>query len=414
MIVLDKFKELMDKYANLIAKVGINVQKGQPLVINAPVEGAEFVRLLAKHAYRLGATEVHVNWNDGELTRMKYENAPMEVFENFPKWYADGLEDYAEKGAGFISISAQDPYLLKGIDPKKIAANNKSSSMALKNYYKYTMNDLNAWCVMSIPTKAWAKRVFPDVPEDDAVEKLWDAIFKATRMYEDDPVAAWEEHLRNIEKRVNFLNEKSFKKLYYKSSNGTDLTVELPEGHIWAGGGGKNAKDVFFVANMPTEEVFTMPHKYGVNGVVHSTKPLNYGGNLINNFNLTFKDGKVVDFKAEEGYDVLKDLLDLDEGAKRLGEVALVPYDSPISQANIIFYNTLFDENASCHFALGKAYPTNLKGGPEMNEEELDKAGVNDSLTHVDFMVGDKDLSIIGETKDGERIQIFENGNWAL
>lgn len=404
----------MDKYANLIAKVGINVQKGQPLVINAPVEGAEFVRLLAKHAYRLGATEVHVNWNDGELTRMKYENAPMEVFENFPKWYADGLEDYAEKGAGFISISAQDPYLLKGIDPKKIAANNKSSSMALKNYYKYTMNDLNAWCVMSIPTKAWAKRVFPDVPEDDAVEKLWDAIFKATRMYEDDPVAAWEEHLRNIEKRVNFLNEKSFKKLYYKSSNGTDLTVELPEGHIWAGGGGKNAKDVFFVANMPTEEVFTMPHKYGVNGVVHSTKPLNYGGNLINNFNLTFKDGKVVDFKAEEGYDVLKDLLELDEGAKRLGEVALVPYDSPISQANIIFYNTLFDENASCHFALGKAYPTNLKGGPEMNEEELDKAGVNDSLTHVDFMVGDKDLSIVGETKDGERIQIFENGNWAL
>lgn len=414
MIVLDKFKELMDKYANLIVKVGINIQKGQPLVINAPVEGAEFVRLLAKHAYRLGATEVHVNWNDGELTRMKYENAPMEVFENFPKWYADGLEDYAEKGAGFISISAQDPYLLKGIDPKKIAANNKSSSMALKNYYKYTMNDLNAWCVMSIPTKAWAKRVFPDVPEDDAVEKLWDAIFKATRMYEDDPVAAWEEHLRNIEKRVNFLNEKSFKKLYYKSSNGTDLTVELPEGHIWAGGGGKNAKDVFFVANMPTEEVFTMPHKYGVNGVVHSTKPLNYGGNLINNFNLTFKDGKVVDFKAEEGYDVLKDLLELDEGAKRLGEVALVPYDSPISQANIIFYNTLFDENASCHFAFGKAYPTNLKGGTEMNEEELDKAGVNDSLTHVDFMVGDKDLSIIGETKDGERIQIFENGNWAL
>ena len=414
MIVLDKFKELMDKYANLIAKVGINVQKGQPLVINAPVEGAEFVRLLAKHAYRLGATEVHVNWNDGELTRMKYENAPMEVFENFPKWYADGLEDYAEKGAGFISISAQDPYLLKGIDPKKIAANNKSSSMALKNYYKYTMNDLNAWCVMSIPTKAWAKRVFPDVSDDETVEKLWDAIFKATRMYEDDPVAAWEEHLRNIEKRVNFLNEKSFKKLYYKSSNGTDLTVELPEGHIWAGGGGKNAKDVFFVANMPTEEVFTMPHKYGVNGVVHSTKPLNYGGNLINNFNLTFKDGKVVDFKAEEGYDVLKDLLDLDEGAKRLGEVALVPYDSPISQANIIFYNTLFDENASCHFALGKAYPTNLKGGPEMNEEELDKAGVNDSLTHVDFMVGEKDLSIVGETKDGERVQIFENGNWAL
>jgi len=413
-MVLDKFKDIMDKYANLIVKVGINIQKGQPLVINAPVEGAEFVRLLAKHAYNLGAKEVHVNWNDGELTRMKYDYAPMEVFENFPKWYADGLEDYAKKGAGFISISAQDPYLLKGVDPKKIAANNKSSSIALKEYYKYTMNDLNAWCVMSIPTKAWAKRVFPDVSEDEAVEKLWDAIFKATRMYEEDPVKAWEEHLGNIEKRVNFLNEKSFKKLYYKSSNGTDLTVELPEGHIWGGGGGKNVKGVFFVANMPTEEVFTLPHKYGVNGVVYNTKPLNYGGNLIDKFSLTFKDGKVVDFEAEEGYDVLKDLLNMDEGAKRLGEVALVPYDSPISQSNIIFYNTLFDENASCHFALGKAYPTNLKGGSEMNEEELDKAGVNDSLTHVDFMVGDKDLSIVGETRDGERIQIFENGNWAL
>lgn len=411
---MDRFNDMLDKYAHLIVKVGINVQKGQPLVINAPVEGVEFVRLLAKHAYALGATEVHVNWNDGDLTRMKYDNAPMEVFENFPKWYADGMEEYGDKGAGFVSISARDPYLLKGVDSKKIAANNKSSSLTLKNFRKYTMNDLNSWCVMSIPTKDWAKVVFPDVSEDEAIEKLWDAIFKAVRMYEDDPVKAWEDHVNNIENKVKFLNEKQFKKLYYKSSNGTDLEVELPEGHIWAGGGGKNSKDVFFVANMPTEEVFTMPHKNGINGIVHSTKPLNYGGNLIDNFSLTFKNGEVVDYKAEEGYDVLKDLLSLDDGAKRLGEVALVPYDSPISKANIIFYNTLFDENASCHFALGKAYPTNIKGGTDMNEEELDKAGVNDSLTHVDFMVGSQDLSIVGETKDGEKIQIFENGNWAF
>lgn len=411
---MDRFNDMLDKYAHLIVKVGINVQEGQPLVINAPVEGVEFVRLLAKHAYALGATEVHVNWNDGDLTRMKYDNAPMEVFENFPKWYADGMEEYGDKGAGFVSISARDPYLLKGVDSKKIAANNKSSSLALKNFRKYTMNDLNSWCVMSIPTKDWAKVVFPDVSEDEAIEKLWDAIFKAVRMYEDDPVKAWEDHVNNIENKVKFLNEKQFEKLYYKSSNGTDLEVELPEGHIWAGGGGKNSKDVFFVANMPTEEVFTMPHKNGINGIVHSTKPLNYGGNLIDNFSLTFKNGEVVDYKAEEGYDVLKDLLSLDDGAKRLGEVALVPYDSPISKANIIFYNTLFDENASCHFALGKAYPTNIKGGTDMNEEELDKAGVNDSLTHVDFMVGSQDLSIVGETKDGEKIQIFENGNWAF
>lgn len=411
---MDSFKVLLDKYADLCVRVGINIQKDQPLVITAPVEGAEFVRLLAKHAYEAGAKEVHVNWNDDELTRMKFEYAPMEVFENFPKWYADGMEDYAEKGAGFISISARDPYLLKGIDSKKIAANNKASSIGLKKFREYTMNDLNSWCVISIATKKWAKRVFPDVSDEEAVEKLWDAIFKALRVYEEDPVEAWKKHLKNIEDKVNFLNEKNFKKLYYKSSNGTDLEVELPEGHIWAGGGGKNSKGVYFVANMPTEEVFTLPHKYGVNGVVYSSKPLNYGGNLINNFSLTFKDGKVVDFTAEEGYDVLKDLLDLDEGAKRLGEVALVPYDSPISNSNIIFYNTLFDENASCHFALGKAYPTNLKGGPDMKEEELDKAGVNDSLTHVDFMVGTEDLSIIGETRDGEKVQVFENGNWAF
>ena len=411
---MKNFNDILSEYAKLCVKVGINLQKGQPLVINAPVEGAEFVRLVAKHAYAAGAKQVHVNWNDEALTKMKYENAPMEIFENFPKWYADGLEEFAEDGAGFLSIYSEDPELLKDIDPRKIATNNKSSSMALKNFRKYTMNDINSWCVISIPTKGWASRVFPEVSEEKAMEKLWEAIFTATRMDTENPVKAWEDHLKNLEEKVNFLNKKKFKKLHYKSSNGTDLEVELPEGHIWAGGGGKNSKDVYFVANMPTDEVFTMPLRTGVNGVVYSTKPLNYGGNLIDNFKLTFENGKVVAFEAEEGHEVLKDLLALDEGAKYLGEVALVPYDSPISKSNIIFFNTLFDENASCHFAFGKAYPTNIEGGPDMTEEELKQAGVNDSLTHVDFMVGSKDLNIVGETKDGTKIQIFENGNWAF
>ena len=411
---MKNFNDILSEYAKLCVKVGINLQKGQPLVINAPVEGAEFVRLVAKHAYAAGAKQVHVNWNDEALTKMKYENAPMEIFENFPKWYADGLEEFAEDGAGFLSIYSEDPELLKDIDPKKIATNNKSSSMALKKFRKYTMNDINSWCVISIPTKGWASRVFPEVSEEKAMEKLWEAIFTATRMDTENPVKAWEDHLKNLEEKVNFLNKKKFKKLHYKSSNGTDLEIELPEGHIWAGGGGKNSKDVYFVANMPTDEVFTMPLRTGVNGVVYSTKPLNYGGNLIDNFKLTFENGKVVAFEAEEGHEVLKDLLALDEGAKYLGEVALVPYDSPISKSNIIFFNTLFDENASCHFAFGKAYPTNIEGGPDMTEEELKQAGVNDSLTHVDFMVGSKDLNIVGETKDGTKIQIFENGNWAF
>lgn len=408
------FKTKLNEYAKLCVKVGINVQAGQPLVVNAPIEAVDFVRLVAKNAYEAGASEVHINWSDEVITRLKFENAPMEVFENYPKWHADGLVDYAKKGAGFISISAQDPELLKGIDPKKIAANNKSSSLALKEFRNYTMNDINPWCVISIATKSWAKKVFPGIPEDEAVEKLWEAIFAATRMNTEDPVEAWKEHMANIKKKVEYLNNLDLKSLHYSSSNGTDLVVELPEGHIWAGGGAIDSKGVNFAPNMPTEEVYTMPLKTGVNGVVYSTKPLNYGGKLIDEFKLTFKDGKVVDFDAKVGKETLADLLNIDEGAKYLGEVALVPYDSPISQSNIIFYNTLFDENASCHFAFGKAYPTNIKGGAEMTEEELEAHGVNTSITHVDFMVGSKDMSIVGETKSGEKVQIFKDGNWSI
>ncbi len=408
------FESRLNDYAKLCVKVGINVQPGQPLVINSPIEGLDFVRMLAKNAYEAGASEVHVNWNDEVLTKLKYENAPMEVFEQFPKWYADGLEDYAKKGAGFISISAQDPELLKEIDPKKIAANNKSSSLALKEWRKYTMNDINPWCVVSIPTKSWAKRVFPDVSEAEAVGMLWTAIFNATRMDLEDPVKAWENHMTNLKEKVDFLNNKELKSLHYTSANGTDLIVELPEGHIWAGGGAVDSKGVYFAPNMPTEEVFTMPLKTGVNGVVYSTKPLNYGGKLIDEFKLVFENGKVVDFDAKVGKETLTDLLAIDDGAKHLGEVALVPYDSPISNSNIVFMNTLFDENASCHFAFGKAYPTNIKGGEKMTDEELEAHGVNNSLTHVDFMIGSKDMSIVGETNTGEKIQVFVDGNWGF
>ena len=403
------FESKLNKYAELTVKVGINLQEGQPLVIGPPIEAADFVRLLAKHAYELGAKEVHVNWNDDLLTKLKYENSPMEVFENFPLWYADGMEQYAKDGAGFISIHAQDPELLSKADPKKIAAANISSSKALKEFRNYTMNDINSWCVISVPTRNWAKRVFPDVSEDQAMEKLWDAIFDATRMNLEDPTAAWQEHIATLIEKGDLLNKKEFKSLHYTSANGTDLIVELPKNHIWVSGGSTNSKGIYFVANMPTEEVFTLPLKTGVNGVVYSTKPLNYGGKLIDKFKLEFKDGRVVNFEAEVGKETLADLLDIDDGAKYLGEVALVPFTSPISNSNIIFMNTLFDENASCHFAFGKAYPTNIKGGEHMSEEELEKAGVNDSLTHVDFMIGSNDMNIMGETFSGEKIQVFKN-----
>ena len=411
---LEDLNNLLENYAKLCVKVGINIKEGQPLVINAPIEGLEFVRLLSKSAYELGASEVHVNWSDEILTKLKYKNSSMEVFENYPKWKADSLEDFAKRGAGFISISSDDPELLKEMDPKKVAAANKSASIALKEYRKYTMNDINPWLVVSIATRSWAKSVFPELQEEKAVESLWNAIFEATRLDQKDPIKAWQEHMSNLTEKVDFLNSKKIKSLHYTSEKGTDLKVELPLDHIWAGGGAITSGGVPFAPNMPTEEVYTMPHKYGVDGVVYSTKPLNYGGNLIDEFKIIFEKGKVVDFSANVGENVLKDLFDIDEGAKHLGEVALVPFHSPISNSNIIFMNTLFDENASCHFAFGKAYPTNIQGGESMTDEELEAHNVNNSLTHVDFMVGDRTTSIVAETLDGKTLQIFKDGNWAF
>lgn len=411
---MNTFNDTLQKYAELSVKIGVNIQPGQTLVINSPIECADFTRLVAKKAYEAGAKDVHVEWSDEELTLIKFMDAPEEAFKEFPKWRADGYEDMAKNGAAFLSISSSNPELLKNVDPKRISEANKSRSIAMKKHREYIMSSAVSWTVVSVPTKGWAKKVFPDFNEEEAVEALWKNIFKIVRVDKEDPVDAWNKHLNNIKEKVDFLNAKKFKKLYYSSSNGTNLTIELPEAHLWAGGGELNSKKIYFVANMPTEEVFTLPLKTGVNGIVKSTKPLNYAGNLIDNFTLTFKAGKVVDFSAEKGYETLKKLLETDEGASYLGEVALVPYDSPISNSNIIFYNTLFDENASCHLAFGMAYPTCLEKGSEMNSEELKKAGANSSLTHVDFMIGSKDLQIIGETKQGEKIQIFKNGNWGF
>lgn len=410
---MDNFNETLEKYAELTVKIGVNIQKGQTLVINAPLPAVQFVRAVAKKAYEAGAKNVHVDWSDEELTLIKYTNAPDEAFTEYPMWRAEGYEQMAKEGAAFLSIHASNPDLLKGVNPERIAVANKTASKALAGYRSYTMADKCAWCVVSVPTKEWAKKVFPDLSEEEAVEKLWGNIFKSTRADKEDPVAAWEEHTNNSNSKLEYLNSKKFKKLHYKSPV-TDLTVELPEKHIWAGAGSINEKGVYFVPNMPTEEVFTMPKRDGVNGFVKSTKPLNYGGNLIENFTLKFENGKVVDFSAEAGYETLKKLIETDEGSHSLGEVALVPFNSPISNTNIIFYNTLFDENASCHFALGKAYPTNLEGGTQMSTEELLKNGANDSLTHVDFMVGSPDLSIDGETYDGKVMPIFKDGNWAF
>ena len=406
-------QKTQEKYAELALRTGVNLQKGQALMINAPLEGADFTKIVAHKAYELGAKDVHINWVDDELTLLKYENAPDEVIEHFPEWRVKLHDTFAEDGAAILHIRSTNPDLLQNIDPSRVAKANKAAAEAMINFRNYTMNDKIPWSIISIPSGDWAQKIFPDKPKEDAVESLWEAIVNIVRVDQEDPIAAWDKHNATLKTARQVLNGKNYQKLIFNAP-GTDLEMELPQGHIWKGGSAEAETGVTFNPNIPTEEVFSMPHKYGVNGTVASTKPLNYGGSLIDNFSLTFKDGKVVDFKAEKGEEVLKHLLDSDEGARRLGEIALVPDESPISQSGLVFYNTLFDENASCHIALGKAYPTNLEGGSKMSAEELDKHGVNDSLIHVDFMIGSADMNIDGVKADGTTEAVFRNGTWAL
>src|SRR5690606_2027831 len=392
---MTKFEQMLDKYADLAVRVGVNVQKGQNLFINAPISAVEYVRKVVRKAYEAGARNVYIEWNDDEITRTRFDLAPDEAFLDYPMWKAKGMEELAEGGAAFLSIISSNPDLLKGVNPDRIANANKTAGQALEKYRNYAQADKVSWSVIAVPSESWAKKVFPDLSSDEQVEKLWDAIFQATRVDVEDPVQAWKEHNATLHAKVEYMNNKKYKKLHYKAP-GTDLVVELPENHVWIGGGGENE----FVANMPTEEVFTVPNKEGVNGYVSSTKPLNYGGSLIDNFTLTFEKGRIVGIKAERGEDTLKRLVKTDEGSHNLGEVALVLHNSPISQSKVLFYNTLFDENASNHFAIGNAYAFCIEGGKTMSREELAEKGVNSSITHVDFMVGSAEMDIDGITAD--------------
>jgi len=405
--------QLLEKYAELVLKKGVNVQKDQAVVISSPIEGVNFTRILAKKAYEIGAKNVHINWSDDELVRLKYEHATDEVIDHYPEWRVQMMEDFAEDGAAFISIHATDPDLLQEIDSERVARASKAAGIALKTFREYTMNDRVTWSVISIPTEAWAEKIFPDLQKEKAVKALWDEIIKMVRVDQSNPIKAWDEHNNVLEKAYKLLNEKQYASLHLRAP-GTDLEVGLAKNHLWQGGAAISEKGIVFNPNLPTEEVFTAPHKYRVNGTVSSTKPLNYGGNLIDEFELTFADGKVVDYKAKQGEEVLTHLLEADEGAKRIGEIALVPDESPVSQSGLIFYNTLFDENASCHIALGKAYPTNVDGGADMDEATLDEHGVNDSMIHVDFMVGSKEMDIDGVLEDGTKEPVFRGGTWAF
>lgn len=407
------FEQQLEKYAELIVKVGVNVQKDQDVFVNSSIEVAPLARLVASKAYEAGARNVHIDWSDEATTRLKFEKASDDVFTQFPEWEALKRNTFVDKGAAFISIVSSSPDLLKGVDPQRIGNNQKASGQALEHFRRCVQANKVSWTVVAASSRDWAAKVFPDVVVEEAVEKLWDAIFQSIRLNSDNPVQAWTEHNETLHKKVEVLNSKHFHKLHY-TAPGTDLTIELPEKHLWVGAGSVNEKDVPFMANMPTEEVFTVPHKLGVNGYVSSTKPLSYGGNLIDNFKITFENGRIVKVEAEQGQEILQQLVDTDEGSHFLGEVALVPHQSPISESNILFYNTLFDENASNHLAIGSGYAFNVEGGTKMSQEELEENGVNRSITHVDFMIGSADMDIDGILKDGTTEPIFRKGNWAI
>lgn len=409
-----KVEDYIEKYVELILKVGLKIKNGDKLVVRCPIEARDFAVECTRKAYELGAGEVVVDYRDQLISRLKYENESLDVLTDIPKHKVDKENYYMEKKAKYLSVTGSDPDAFNGVDAEKLFKSNLANSKALRDFSAKMMANYVSWIVVGASIPSWATKVFPDLEEGEAVRRLWFEIFNSVRLFEEDPIKALENHVDNLNRYSKFLNEAKFEKLIYKSQKGTDLEVGLPKGYIFAGAGDVNSDGEEFIANMPSEEVFSAPRLDGVNGKVYSTLPLNYNGNLIEDFYLVFKDGEVVDYDAKAGKEYLKNILGTDEGAKRLGEVALVSYNTPISMRKVLFYNTLYDENASCHFALGKSYPTCLEGGEKLSTEELKERGMNDSLTHVDFMVGDETTEIIGVKENGEEVQIFKEGNFVI
>lgn len=410
--MLANFNENLEKYARLIVETGVSVKKDHTVVLQINVDQAPLARLITKEAYQSGAAEVIVQWTDDVIQKEFLSHAANDRLEQIPQYKIDQTDDWVAKGASRISVVSSDPEAFAGIDSDRVATFQAVSGKALMNLRKATQANKVSWTVAAAAGKQWAAKVFPDLPEEEQVDALWNQIFKTTRVYEEDPILAWEKHDETLAQKAAELNKEQFSALHY-TAPGTDIIIGLPKNHLWEGAGSYNARGEKFMANMPTEEVFTAPDYRRINGYISSTKPLSYAGTTISGMTFTFKDGKVIDFSAEQGQDVLAKLLDTDEGARSLGEVALVPDPSPISQSGIIFYNTLFDENASNHLALGAAYAFSVEGGTEMTDEELAEAGLNRSQTHVDFMVGSDKMNIDGIREDGSTVPVFRNGNWA-
>ncbi|WP_139692597.1 aminopeptidase [Sporolactobacillus terrae] len=407
------FAQKLEKYAELAVTVGANVQAGQEVLLKSPIDAGELARLVAEKAYQAGAKRVYFNWTDDRLDHLRLKYAAEDVIGDYPVWKAKKLEDLVKRGAACIDIRTTGIGMMDGIDPKKAALDQEVMWRALHTYYDYRMSDRVSWTLLIYPTVEWAKKLFPGKIRELAVADLWEVIFEMTRVDREDPIDAWEKHKQTLANKVAFLNKKKYKQLHYKAP-GTDLKIAFDPDYHWDGGAAVNSVGTTFVPNIPTEEVYTLPLKNGVNGTVMATRPLVYGGKLIENLSLTFKEGRIISVNAKEGEELLNHLIDTDEGSHYLGEVALVPNNSPISQSGLVFYTTLYDENASCHLAIGKAYPTCLDGGTKMSAEELAAHGANTSLIHVDFMIGSDQLDIDGENSEGEWEPVFRNGEWTF
>ncbi len=413
----DALERRMRAYARLIVEAGCALRPGQELFVRADIEAAPLVRLITHEAYDLGARHVTVKFSDEVVERMHYDSCAMDVFEEFPGWLAELNNSMARGGAAILSLDSDDPEAMAGVDTRKISARIQSGHAACKEFYNAMDFGRCVWCIAGAASPKWAGKAFPDLPEHTAVAKLWEAIFHTVRVDSDDPaqaVAAWRAHRQSFAERCAWLNGQRFDVLHYTNAHGTDITIGLPAKHLWSGGGDTTVNGVQFFPNMPTEEIFTTPDRLRAEGTVVSALPLSYNGTLIEDFSVRFEAGRAVEVHASRGQEALQSIIDTDENSCRLGEVALVPFKSPIRDTGILFYSTLYDENASCHMAFGQGFPDCYEGGLEMSAEELFDAGVNKSATHVDFMVGTEDLDIDGISRDGKRVPIFRNGNWAF
>ena len=406
-------KSKLKKYAELIVQVGANVQSGQDVLIYAGVEQKQLVTYVVSECYKRKARRVEVNWECDEISKIKYKKESIKTLSEVSEITHAKQRYMCDKLPVMIYIESSDPDALKGVNQGKIAKIRQNQYPILKPYRDQRENKYQ-WVIVGASSKAWAKKVFPNLTTNKAVEALWDAILKTSRC-DEDPIKAWEKHNADLAKRTNYLNSLKLDYLHYTNKKGTDFKVWLLPNVKWEAGGERTlGSNIYYNPNIPTEECFTSPAKGKAEGIVYSTKPLSYQGELIENFSIRFENGKTVEVHAEKGEELLKHMISMDETAGYLGEVALVPYDSPINQTGILFLNTLYDENAACHLALGMGFTNLIEGYENYSQEELYKMGINDSCIHVDFMIGSEDLDIKGYTKDGQEIQIFKNGTWAF